>query len=205
MREMGGAPRNPAPGNHLWVRIVEPPGCHGTDAFDGKEYRRVPTPLRSTSPFSDDTLHIVQMNLLLYQIVQQPALRKSLGKYRERSLSFLATCVSKALFIYIERERDRQIEREIDRYVYIYIYIYTYIHTYIYIYIYICIRIYIYIYIIAIQICLDIYIYIHMCNSLGSGEEASRESEYREEVGWHYLSNATCLMRPHLFSTALLV
>ena len=24
-------------------------------------------------------------------------------------------------------------------------------------------------------------------------------------VGWHYLSNATCLMQPHLFSTALLV
>ena len=24
-------------------------------------------------------------------------------------------------------------------------------------------------------------------------------------IGWHYLSNATCLMQPHLFSTALLV
>ena len=31
MREMGGAPRNPAPRNHLWVRIVKPSGCpmHG--------------------------------------------------------------------------------------------------------------------------------------------------------------------------------
>ena len=34
---------------------------------------------------------------------------------------------------------------------------------------------------------------------LGGG--ARREPE----AGWHYLSNATCLMRPHLFSTALLV
>ena len=24
-------------------------------------------------------------------------------------------------------------------------------------------------------------------------------------IGWHYLSDATCLMRPHVFSTALLV
>ena len=24
-------------------------------------------------------------------------------------------------------------------------------------------------------------------------------------IGWHYLSNAACLIRPHLFSTALLV
>ena len=26
-----------------------------------------------------------------------------------------------------------------------------------------------------------------------------------ESLGWHYLSNATCLMRPQVFSTALLV
>ena len=25
------------------------------------------------------------------------------------------------------------------------------------------------------------------------------------DLGWHYLSNATCLIRPHLFSTAFLV
>ena len=40
---MGGAPRNPAPRNHFLVRIVEPSGCHCTDAFGGKRYRRVPT------------------------------------------------------------------------------------------------------------------------------------------------------------------
>ena len=50
---MGGAPRNPAPTNHLLVWIVKPSGCHCTDDFGGNKYRRVPTPLRSTSPFSE--------------------------------------------------------------------------------------------------------------------------------------------------------
>ena len=50
---MGGAPRNPAPRNHFLVWIVKPSGCLCTDAFSGNKYRRVPTPLRSTSPFSD--------------------------------------------------------------------------------------------------------------------------------------------------------
>ena len=31
IREMGGAPRNPAPRNHFLVRIVKPSGCHCTD------------------------------------------------------------------------------------------------------------------------------------------------------------------------------
>ena len=51
IREMGGAPRNPAPRNHFLVGIVKPSGCHCVDAFGGKTYRRVPTPLRSTSTF----------------------------------------------------------------------------------------------------------------------------------------------------------
>ena len=58
---MGGAPRNPAPRNHVLARIVEPSGCHCTDAHmkstvfteDQQKCRIVPTPLRSTSPFSD--------------------------------------------------------------------------------------------------------------------------------------------------------
>ena len=49
LRGMGGAPMNPAPRNHFLVWIVKPSGCHCTDAFGGKTYRRVPTPLRSTS------------------------------------------------------------------------------------------------------------------------------------------------------------
>ena len=52
-REMGGAPRNPAPRNHLLVWIGIPSGCRCTDTFGENKYRRVPTPLRSTSPFSD--------------------------------------------------------------------------------------------------------------------------------------------------------
>ena len=35
-REMGGAPRNPAPGNHFLARIVKSSGCHCADAFGGK-------------------------------------------------------------------------------------------------------------------------------------------------------------------------
>ena len=73
-------------------------------------------------------------------------------------------------------------------YIYTYIYMHTYIHTYMYIY---------------------IYIYIE--------REREREThrppgitflllpEVRParqlpaaQLGWHYLSNATCLMRPHL-------
>ena len=38
VREMGGAPRNPAPGNHLLAWIVKPSGCHCTDASGGREY-----------------------------------------------------------------------------------------------------------------------------------------------------------------------
>ena len=55
LRETGGAPRNPAPRSHFSVRIVKPSGCHCTDAFGGKKYRGVPTPLRSTSPFSESS------------------------------------------------------------------------------------------------------------------------------------------------------
>ena len=31
LREMGGAPRNPAPRNHFSAWIVKPSGCHCTD------------------------------------------------------------------------------------------------------------------------------------------------------------------------------
>ena len=49
-RELGGAPRNLAPRNHLWVSIVKPSGCRCTGAFGGNEFRRDPT-----SPFSEVT------------------------------------------------------------------------------------------------------------------------------------------------------
>ena len=50
---MGCAPRNPAPRKRFLAWIVTPSGCHCADAFGGTRYRRVPTPLRSTFPFSD--------------------------------------------------------------------------------------------------------------------------------------------------------
>ena len=50
IREMGGAPRNLAPRNHFWARIVKPSGCHCTDGhLRINNYRRVPTPLRILS------------------------------------------------------------------------------------------------------------------------------------------------------------
>ena len=52
---MGGAHRNPALRNHfVGVWIVKPSGCHCcTNAFGGEKCRGVPTPLRSTSQFSE--------------------------------------------------------------------------------------------------------------------------------------------------------
>ena len=48
IRDMGGAPRNPAePLFGLDCQTIR------TDAFGGNTYRRVPTPLRNTSPFPD--------------------------------------------------------------------------------------------------------------------------------------------------------
>ena len=32
-----------------------------------------------------------------------------------------------------------------------------------------------------------------------------RAAPSRQQIGWHYLSDATCLIRPHVFSMALLV
>ena len=52
-KEMGGAPRNPAPRNHFLVWIVKPSGSHCADAFGGKKHRGVPPPLRSTSLLSE--------------------------------------------------------------------------------------------------------------------------------------------------------
>ena len=37
MREIRGAPRNPAPGNHFLVRIVKLSGCHCTDGHSTKQ------------------------------------------------------------------------------------------------------------------------------------------------------------------------
>ena len=43
-QEMGGAPRNPAPGNHFLMRSVKPSGCHCVGAFGGKKVSRSADP-----------------------------------------------------------------------------------------------------------------------------------------------------------------
>ena len=74
----------------------------------------------------------------------------------------------------------------------IYIYIYVLIHTYIYIYIHthtyihICIHVFIYIY---------IYIYTHT-NICYSGWLKRMPHPTQASIGWRYLSNATCPIRP---------
>jgi len=57
----GGAPRNLAPRNHFWRglpnhehTICKKPAFQSLAGCACKKYRRVSTPLRSTSPFSDD-------------------------------------------------------------------------------------------------------------------------------------------------------
>ena len=111
-------------------------------------------------------------------------------------------------------------------YIHIYIYIYTHIHTYIHTHIhtrntlYVCVYIYIYVY---IHISIYMYMYIERererncgvgCSrSHASWEVANRRAEQTSpfpkkttlSFGWHYLSNAPCLIRPHLFYTILLV
>ena len=47
---MGGAPRNPAPRNHLLMWIVKTSGCHCTDAFGGKEIVECPALLGALPP-----------------------------------------------------------------------------------------------------------------------------------------------------------
>ena len=75
---MGGAPRNPAPKNHFLVCIFKPSGCHCTNghltsrAFteDQRILCSVPTPLRSTSPFSEGGL--CERHTVNPQSIQRP-------------------------------------------------------------------------------------------------------------------------------------
>ena len=70
-----------------------------------------------------------------------------------------------------------------------YIYIYKYVTSLsLYTYIYISLSIYVY-----------IYIYVH------AGLKQTMCLLVEAPFGWHSLSNASCLTRPHVFSTTLLV
>ena len=87
---------------------------------------------------------------------------------------------------------------------YVYIYIYIYIYVYIHIHIHAHIHTYIYVY---IHIYIYIYIYIERerethrppgITFLLLPEVRPARQLPAAQLGWHYLSNATCLMRPHL-------
>ena len=52
VREMGGAPRNPAPRNHFLVWIVKPSGWNCTDALGGEKTIVEGRPLLGTLPLS---------------------------------------------------------------------------------------------------------------------------------------------------------
>ena len=86
-------------------------------------------------------------------------------------------------------------------YIYTYIYIYYFVYTHLSLYIYIYIYTYIYIYIYCMREEISPGLILVTARRLG----LQTTSWFPSYFGWHYLSKATCLMRPHLFSTALLV
>ena len=146
LREMGGAPRNPAPKSHFLVWIVKPSGCHCTDAFGGDKYRWVPTPLRSTFP---------SLWLLAASGSGSDACMCSQTGRQAWLVASAAAAVDEAwhiyiyIYIYIQREREREWYIHITviyvyymcvcMYLCIYVYIYIYVYLSLYIYIYTCI------------------------------------------------------------------
>ena len=68
-----------------------------------------------------------------------------------------------------------------------------------------CIYIYIHIYIYIYHgISYDIISYYMSCRDLAT-TLLMPSKQRRASIGWHYLSNATCLMRPHLFYVCVCV
>ena len=114
VREMGGAPRNPAPRNHFSVWIVKP--------LRIDKYRREPTPL-GAPPFSLDRRAWGGARA-------KPCLDLNLRTDGRRPSIFLSLSLSLSLYIYT----CIQIHTHI--YIYVCVCIYIYIHMYIYIYIY---------------------------------------------------------------------
>ena len=58
LRDMGAAPRNQAPRSHFLAWIVEPPGCHCTDALGGEKHIVECQPLLGALPPSSDPHHV---------------------------------------------------------------------------------------------------------------------------------------------------
>ena len=97
IREMGGAPRNLAPRNHILVRIVKPSGCHRTDAFGG----------------TNISLTLGRSWRSRARELASPAARGA-GAALRTGASAASGC-DRYIYIYIYRERERDIEREIER------------------------------------------------------------------------------------------
>ena len=140
LREMGGAPRNPAPRNHFLVWIVKPSGCHCTDAFGGTNIVECP-PLSGALLLSLNTSGTSKGRVHAYTFQQD------------------ATCTCVPAPEGTTDRRARPLPSCRTTYVCVYVCICT--RVYIYIYIYVCIRIYIY-----ICIHIHIYIYIHTLNCI---------------------------------------
>ena len=75
IREMAGAPRNPAPRNHFSVWIVKPSGCHCTDALGGGNIVEC-RPLFGTLPLA---LHVI-WRIAARRSVRHPDPRLSYGR-----------------------------------------------------------------------------------------------------------------------------
>ena len=120
--------RNPAPRNHFLVRIVKPSGRLPLHRYVWwTKYRRVPTPLGSTPPFSElptannNKINNNDNNMII------------ISNNKITQIALIMIIISTIhIYIYIHT--------------YIHVYIYIYIHIYIYIYTHTCVYIYIYIF-----------------------------------------------------------
>ena len=129
--------------NHLLVWIVKTSGCHCTDGhLTGRVFTedqqipyRVPTPLRSTCPFSDDLIAISITNITNIDTIITTPITTAINYYCQLLLLLL-------ILSFLRRLHDAR----------------------------------------------------------GRGHAGQPH-----HLGRYYLSNATCLMRPRSFSTALLV
>ena len=70
IREMGGAPRNPALRNHLLAWIVKPSGCHCKDALGGKTTIVECRPLLGALPLSP-TLAVQERPLVVVEVARR--------------------------------------------------------------------------------------------------------------------------------------
>ena len=53
--------------------------------------------------------------------------------------------------------------------------------------------------------CMCMCVYMHIYIYIYIYREREREREICIHLGWHYLSNATCLIQPHLFYACFVV